>query len=74
MSKRKDFTSFPANLNDIKGNSNDDEDNDWNQEDDNELKVAVNGSFLKSLDDMTKFCYAGVFAATVGLLYDFDDR
>ena len=74
MSKRNDLPSFPANLDDIKGNSNDDEDNDWNQEDDNELKVALNGSFLESLDDLTKFSYAGVCAATLHLLYDSDNR
>ena len=74
MSKRNDLPNFPENLDDIKRNSNDYENNDWNQEDDNKLKVDLNGSFLKNLDDETKLSYARECAATLHLLYDSDNR
>ena len=74
MSKRNDLPTVPANHDDIKANSNDGEKNDRNQEVDNESKVALYGSFLKSSDNLTKFSYAGVCALTLHLLYDSDNR
>ena len=42
--------------------------NDWD-EDESEIKAALNNSFLESLDDSTKFSYAGVCAEALYLLY-----
>ena len=74
MSETEDLPSFPSAIE--QANNSLTEKNDWDEHEDDkgELKAALNVSFLESLEDSTKFSYAGVCAETLYLLYGVKEK
>ena len=68
-----DLPSFPSKAQTGSENDSVIERNDW-EEDEEDLNAAFNVSFLESLDDSTKFSYAGVCAETLFLLYGLKEK
>ena len=75
MSKSNGLPSFPSKSTeqDDSSSSQSATGSDWEQ-DDQGIKVALNVSFLESLDDSTKFSYAGVCAETLHILYGLKNK
>ena len=69
MSKNNELPSFPSIR--VKDKTDTSSVNDWEQEGDG-INSALNVSFLESLEEVTKFSYAGLCAGILQQLYYFD--